>query len=177
MSTTFQPGIVELLELAGANPPRFGRGKWTCPNCQRPALSVNTDKQVFNCHHAGCDFHGGIGTLRQRLGIEREWLPKPEYIRQCRECESVHDAALRLYAAAKARRFARYDELRILARMETGAHIAGLTEAAWDTLALVYAERPVIECELDILENSGAAELISFLDPGERNCHAHETGA
>jgi hypothetical protein len=163
MGTAIEPGFLELLEQVGAVPPRHGRGKWRCPECGRPDLSVNLEKQVFHCFHAGCSFSGGMGTLRQRLGIERQRLPKAEYIRQCRECERVHDAALRLYAAAKLRRFELYDQLRVLGRIEVGAHDCGPTEAAWSALALVYSEPPRILAELAILENANAAGLARFL--------------
>lgn len=163
MGTLVQGDIGALLEQAGARPPRHGRGKWLCPECGRPDLSVNLEKQVFHCFHAGCSFAGGIGTLRQRLGIEREWLPKAEYIRQCRQRESIHDAALRLYQAVKARRFELLNEFHTLNRIEAGAHKAGPTQAAWGALALIYQQRPPVEQQLDRLESGSAGIVLECL--------------
>jgi hypothetical protein len=50
-----------------------------------------------------------------------------------------------------------------LNRLEALAHDAGPTEASWEALALVFAERPLLLAELAILENCGAADLIRFL--------------
>jgi len=164
METTIQLGFPELLARVGAIPPRHGRGKWTCPDCQRPALSVNPDKGVFLCHHAGCDFRGGIGVLRQRLGIAREWLPKPEYIRQMRGRELADRAARALYGVVRARRFKLLDTLHNFNWLEFLAHDAGADNPeTWESLALVYGERPLILAELAILENANAADLLQFL--------------
>lgn len=165
MSVAIQPGIEELLEQAGARPPRRGRGKWTCPECHRDTLSVNAQKQVFNCHHAGCEFRGGMGTLRKMLGIEREWLPRAEYEARRQRREQVDHAAERLYQTAKARRFELYDELRMLYQIEAEAHAAGPERAeVWDTLAHAYSRRPDVLAELAFLENSHATSLRRFLD-------------
>ena len=164
MSTAFQPGFVELLERAGAHPPRHGRGKWRCGECGHPALSVNVAKELYHCFYAGCSFSGGTGTLRNRLGIRREWIPKGEWIRQQREQGQVHDAALRLYAAAKARCLALYDELRTLNRIEAGAHRIGPSEAVWAALAMVYCDRPAIEHAVDMLESNHPAEVLEALE-------------
>ena len=94
-----QSEIAELLERCGAQPPRYGRGKWMCPQCGRPDLSVSMDKQLFNCFHDGCDFRGGICTLHKRLGIGHEWLSREDYLRQ----QQAQDAARRLDAAVQTR--------------------------------------------------------------------------
>jgi hypothetical protein len=96
------------------------------------------------------------------LGIYRR-LPSAEYRELCRKRERVRDATERLCAAAKSRRFELYDQLRTLARIETGAHSPGPTEAAWGALALVYRQRPVIVAELDALENCSVADLFDLL--------------
>ena len=163
MSILAQPGFSELLERAGAIPPRHGRGKWTCPECKRPALSVNADKAVYHCFYAGCGFSGGPGTLRKRLGIASERLPSAEYRELCRKQERAHDAAERLYSAAKARRFELYDQLCVLAGIQVGAHRAGLSETAWRALAMVYREQPAIEAELDRLGSGNAGTVLECL--------------
>jgi hypothetical protein len=157
--------VAILLEMAGAKPPRYGRGKWTCPDCQKPTLGVNLQKAVFNCFHEGCPFHGGPVFLRKRLGIRRDWVPADEYRRQRQQRERAEDAARRLYEAVHARRTELLDWLRDLARLENAAHDAGMDqEQAWADLALVYRERPEIESELDFLESANAAELAEKLD-------------
>jgi hypothetical protein len=157
-----QHDIEALLAETGAHPPRHGRGKWICPECQRPALSVNLDKQVFNCFHGGCEFHGGIGTLRKRLGMHREWLPDDEYRRLRRKRERARDAAQRLAGAVRCRREGLLDRLRSLNQLEVASHGIGPTEAAWQGLGLTYADRPKVLSELVILENATACDLIRF---------------
>jgi hypothetical protein len=161
-----QHDIETLLAETGAHPPRHGRGKWICPECQRPALSVNLDKQVFNCFHGGCEFHGGIGTLRKRLGVHREWLPDDEYRRLRRKRERAHDAAARLYGAIQARRNGLLDLLHCLNQLEVASHRIGPTETTWRRLALTYADRPKVLSELVILENASACDLIRFFLDG-----------
>ena len=163
MNEAVEYGITSLLEMTGAR--IHGRNRADCPDCKRPRAVSFTDT-AFYCHGIDCEFHGGIGTLRKRLGIGREWLPKAEYIRQCRERERAHDAAERLCAAARARRFVLYDELGSLNRIEAGAHRAGPCEAAWSALAMVYAGRPRILAELAVLENSRVTDLVEFLAGG-----------
>jgi len=152
--------MAELLEMNGA--PIRGRNRADCPECTR-LRSVSFNETAFCCHGIDCEFHGGIGTLRKRLGIAREWLPKPEYIRRCRQRDQAHEAAERLCHLAKTRRFELYDELRTLNRIGAGAHHAGPTEAPWGALERVYAERPRLLAELTILENCSATELVHFL--------------
>jgi len=161
VSIAVQADIGALLEMAGAR--IRGRSRADCPQCKRPR-AVSFNESAFCCHGIDCKFRGGIGTLRQRLGIERQWLPKAEYARACRERERVHDAAQRLHAAAASRRLELHDRLRILAGIEAGAHESGPPEAAWSALALVYQERTVIEAELDRLESGNAATVFECLN-------------
>jgi len=150
-------GITALLELTGAR--IRGRNRADCPECKRPR-AVSFNDTALCCHGIDCHFHGGIGTLRQRLGIERQWLPKAEYIRQCRECERVHDAALRLYAAAHARQLELRDDLRILGRLEQRACEMGADGPnTWEILSTVYELRPAIERDLDVLESGSAKDI------------------
>ena len=126
-------------------------------------MSVNADKALYHCFYAGCGFYGGLGTLRNRLGIRREWIPRDEWIRQLRERERMQGAALKLYEAAKVRRVALCDQLRSLNRAEALAHCSGPTEASWDALALVYHGRPVIEADLERLETGSANDVLRHL--------------
>ncbi len=162
----------DLLERAGARPPRRERGRWTCPECWRPDLSVNLDRCVFQCFHAGCPFSGGVTTLRKRLGIASEWLPRNEYIRLRRRRELAKHAALRLDYAVTTRRFALLDSLQSFNRVEQGAQRAGPDRSeVWDALAVVYHSRLTIAAELAVLENATTADLVGFLttDPQIRD--------
>jgi len=167
-ATPVQPDITELLERTGAVSPRGGRGKWTCPECKRPSLSVSTDKGLFHCFHAGCDFQGSVSTLRNRLGLRREWLPRGVYLRLRREHERADYAAQWLYATIRARRIALQDDLDCLARIEVGAQADGPDRAeVWNALELVYRQRPSLLAELMILENCCVQDLVRFLTANE----------
>jgi hypothetical protein len=105
-----------------------------------------------------------VGTLRKRLGLRREPLPRHEYIRQQRERERADQAARALHERIKARRLGLLDELHALSRLELQAHDAGPEHpATWDALAMVCAARPGVLAELAILENVGAADLLRIL--------------
>jgi hypothetical protein len=124
---------------------------------------VNLDKQVFHCFYAGCEFSGGIGALRNRLGLRRERVSKGEWIRRRREQERAHDAAVRLYVVAHARQLELREGLRLLGRAEIVAYDAGPDDPhTWEILSTVYQRRPEIEGELDALENCGAAEVLGI---------------
>jgi len=127
-------------------------------------VTVDQVKEVFCCHHAGCGFHGGIGTLRKRLGIAREWLPRAEYIRQQQTRDRVHAAAEQLAAWVHDRRKELLRALHELNRLEALAHKAGRRHpATWGALTLVYGQRPEILVELAILENASAVDLVQFM--------------
>jgi hypothetical protein len=162
MGTVGQHEIGGLLEMAGAR--IRGRNRADCPECKRLRAVSFTDT-AFCCHGLGCEFRGGAGTLRKRLGVEREWLPKAEYIRRIRERELASKAALTLYAVVRSRRMALLEDLHMLNQREAVAHDAGPdSESAWESFELVYRERPRIESELDFLETASAAELAEKLD-------------
>jgi hypothetical protein len=162
-----QYDLSTLLVRAGAQSPRYGRGKWRCPkHTGSPSLSVDTESCLFNCHHAGCDFHGSAATLARQLGLTRR-LSWAEYrdIRQSRE--RADRAARALYERAKMRWSELLDHLHTLDRLEIQAHDGGPNcPTTWGALALVYAQRPGALAELALLENAGAAELVRFLSAG-----------
>jgi hypothetical protein len=155
--------VTTLLEHAGAHPPRYGR-KWDCPKCGgHSCLSVDEARGLFNCFHAGCDFHGNAEMLARRLGLASR-LPLEEYRElQERRCRASL-AAARLYRAVKARRFELLAELRALGRLEYLAHDAGMDHpATWNALARVYADMPGIEAGLLALETAKASDVLSLL--------------
>lgn len=159
--STLQPGIEELLEQVGARP---RGGRFDCPDCgSHRSVTINEAKQAFNCHHAGCDFHGGLGILRNRLGIEREWLPKAEYLRQREQREQAEDAATRLCLVVHDRRMELLRALDDLRAAEREIDAAGQNDEAADTLAVVYWTEGEIANELDGLENASGDELVRIL--------------
>ena len=148
--------LADLLLLAGATPPRYGHGKWECPSCHRRALSVNTERGLYHCFHAGCDFAGNTEMLARQLGLARR-LPAVEYVDLCRRREAAREAALRLYAFAHQRQLDVREGLRALGRIELVAHSAGADdETAWETLEQIYSGRSWMEAELDLLESGDA---------------------
>jgi hypothetical protein len=153
----------ELLAQTGAR--IRGRNRADCPDCKRlRAVSFDEAKRVYHCHGAECTFSGGIATLRQRLGIRREWLSREEYIRQQRERERAQVAKERLAAAVHRRCFQLRDEVHGLTELQLKAHRSGANHpATWDALALVYSQRPRLLAELEIMENATVAELVRFL--------------
>ena len=157
MSTAFQPGIVELLEQAGAHP----RGnRHDCPKCGEFRTVTHT-AECFYCHH--CQWKGNSVTLAKELGVFQR-LATAEYRELRKRREQADHAARELYARVKARRFELLDQLHDLNRLESVAHDSGPTEAAWDALAVCYRQCEPILAELTILENSGAADVIRFLN-------------
>jgi hypothetical protein len=152
--------FADMLQSAGARPPRYGR-KWDCGACGgKGSLSVDLEKGLFNCFHAGCAFRGGISALRARLGIPREWLPRDVYLRQQQERERANRRARVIADRIRDQRLKLHDQLRRLNHLERCAHAAGPDHiATWGTLALVYRERPQIEVALDWLETS-ASDLL-----------------
>lgn len=153
--------LTDLLTRTGAK--IRGHGRADCPQCGRlRAVSYDESKGVYHCHGAGCTFSGGIAALRRQLGLQREWLPHAEYLRQKRERERVREAAERLAAAVHARRMELLDWLHGLNRLEALAHNAGASEQSWEILAEVYSKRPGILAELLILENYSAADLLRY---------------
>jgi hypothetical protein len=163
MASAIQPVIWTLLAQVGSCPP--GPHRASCPDCGgRRTVNVDEAKGVFYCHRAGCGFQGGIGTLRKRLGIGRELLPRAEYVRQQQTPERVHSAAEQLAASVHDRRKELLYALHELNRLEALAHKAGPGHpATWGALTLVYGQRPEILVELVILEDARAADLVRFL--------------
>jgi hypothetical protein len=146
-----------LLETAGAHP----RGnRHDCPKCGG-FRTITHSAEAFFCHK--CQWKGNTFTLAKELGVYRR-LSSAEYQKLRQRRERAHEAAERLYAAVRVRRFELYDELRGLSRIDAGGHQAGLGyPAAWDALEMGYRNRPALLAELSILENCGAADLVKFL--------------
>jgi hypothetical protein len=163
MNTATQYSIGALLEMNGAR--IRGRGRADCPDCKR-FRSVSFKEIAFCCHGLGCEFRGGIGALKKRLGIRREWLSPKEYRELCRKREQVDEAARRLAAAVHAQRMELVELLQDLDRLEALAHDAGASESRWESLALVYSQLARILAELAILESASAADLARFLCAG-----------
>ena len=160
---TIEFDLANLLERAGAHPPRHGR-KWDCGRCQgRACLSVDLDRGLFHCFHGACGFSGSSAKLARELGLARRVSPN-EYHRISQERARADLVARALYEGIKARRFAMLDEINSLNRLEWRAHEAGPDNPAiWDALALVYGRRPSLLAELANSESCGAADSVRFL--------------
>jgi hypothetical protein len=163
LNASTQCDIGALLEACGAR--ISGHNRADCPVCKR-CRSVSYTESVFCCHGIGCGFRGGIGKLRSRLGIRREWLPPAEYRELCRRRELAHEAAERLAAAVHSRFMVLLDWLRDVNRLQALAHDAGASEPSWESLALAYADGPAILAELGILEFASVADLLRLLTAG-----------
>jgi hypothetical protein len=108
-------------------------------------------------------FKGGIFTLRKRLGLRREWLPRSQYLLRQRQRDRAGEAARALYRLVQKRRLELLENLRGLGSLELKAHKASAGHpATWGALALVYRERPATLAELVILENCWAPDLVRF---------------
>jgi hypothetical protein len=161
---TPQFDLLILLKMSGAR--IRGSRRADCPECKR-FRSVSFNDRAFCCHGLDCQFKGVSRTLSRRLGIQREWLPRHEYIRQRLDRERAEHAAATLYAAVRARWLMLIDRLHELNKLELRAHADGATQGkTWDALGVVYSERPMVLAELAILENSGASHLIQLLGAG-----------
>ena len=158
MNLATQPGILELLEQAGAR--IRGRNRADCPECKRFRAISFTDETFF-CH--GCQWTGNAVTLAKELGVYQR-LPRAEYVLQRQERERAERAGRELYQQVKTRRFELLDELHALNGLESLAHKAGPGDPdTWDSLGLVYRERPGILAELAFLENAPADKVPQFL--------------
>jgi ribosomal protein L37AE/L43A len=148
--------IGELLEQAGARP----RGnRHDCPACGGVRTIAHAD-DVFYCHK--CQWKGNTITLAKELGVFRRLSPE-EYRQLQQNREHADRAARALYERVRERRFELLDSLRDLNMLAAVARKAGPSEAAWDSLALVYSERPALLAELTAFENCRAADLLRFL--------------
>jgi hypothetical protein len=162
ITPAIQSGIAELLEMAGARP--RGARRSDCPECGgRRTVAVDEERGLFCCHYVPCAFSGGIATLRERLGLRREWLPRADYLRVRREREQIREAARRLCHAVHFRRMELLDLIHSLNRLEALAHDAGPSDATWESLALAYRGRAPLMAELLVLECAGAADMVGFL--------------
>jgi hypothetical protein len=140
-----------------------GRNRADCPDCRR-FRAVSYNETAFYGHGIGCQFRGGVRTLKARLGIRRDWLPRDEYLRQVRARERTATAAAALYTAVKKRRLELLEDLRGLNQPAMTAHLAGPDHhVSWDALSHVYRELPKVRAELLLLDESLAAPLVRFL--------------
>ena len=122
--TTTPDSVALLLELNGAK--LRGRNRADCPDCGGcRTVAYEELKGVFYCHHAGCTFRGGKGTLRRRLGLHREWLPREEFLQRERDRTRASTIAGKLYAAWKKQWSGQLDLLRALCDLERPQTWAG----------------------------------------------------
>ena len=163
ITTTSPDSVAVLLELNGAK--LRGRNRADCPDCGGcRTVAYDELKDVFYCHHSGCTFRGGKGTLRRRLGLHREWLPREEFLQRRRDRTRASTIAGKLYAAWNRQWSGRIDRLRALRNLEDRAHKLGPDNPrTWGTLGIIYETRPRTLSELLFLESSPLPNLIEFL--------------
>ena len=164
--------IGALLQLAGATPPRHGRGRWGCPECGRPAhVSVDFGKEAFHCWHAGCGFRGYRATLERRVGLSRKLTPAEQRERRQVLNESKRAAewlagtlrAHRLRFTALHRRL-----LRVRDRAAERLRATPQDEAAWSRLVLAYRVLPKVRAALAILEYAPTRQRLAYLAASPR---------
>jgi hypothetical protein len=167
MPAAVEYDLRDLLEQAGAAPPRHGRGKWQCPNHHgSPSLSVDPARGLFNCHHPGCDFRGNSFTLARALGLTRR-LPREDYLRLRREREQARKAAQWLAGRVQERRWQLDQAHRDSLGAILWAHAAGPNcELGWSALEWAYERLPRIRGELLAFEVASARNALEILDNG-----------
>ncbi len=155
--------FTDLLQQAGARPPRNGR-KWHCPHCpegSNPALSV--DGEAFYCHR--CGWCGGRKALEREMGI----APRQRTDKERREWRRVDTEAARVEAWWSWRyRFLRdfnwllgdIERLAAESGREALARGEEVPECVWASLDFAIQNRRKIW--LDLI----------FLGDPERNAHA-----
>jgi hypothetical protein len=150
--------VSELLARAGAK--MVGR-RADCPDCGgRRTVAVSESEDVFHCHHAGCGFSGGVGALRKRLGLLREWIPAQQY-RRVKQAERM---AERLDALRRKRRHELIDELNGLNFLERQVGEASEENAAfWPALRLIHTRRPQLLAELTLVEDAPTSALVRYV--------------
>src|ERR1051326_104221 len=159
MTSTSEYNVPSLLQMLGVHI----RGKRAdCPECRRPR-AVSLNDEAFCCHGIDCNFRGGIGALRRRLGLRRERCPSAQYRELCVKRERAHEAAQQLYHAVHSRRMELLDFLHDLSRLGALVWDNSDPESTWQTLKIIYSDRQCITAELAILENSSTGELVRLL--------------
>jgi hypothetical protein len=171
--------LIALLERAGARPARIGK-RWNCPVCGRPGhVSVDVEKGLFNCWHAGCDFGGNVRTLAMSLDVAEKLAP--EEARALRErfawSRRVRERAERV---VRRRRWQLYEEhqalLNLYDRTGNEAWVWLREDIAWAALVFVDSRLDEVRGELSILESAPRADRARFLrltEPGRTEVLKH----
>ncbi len=167
MSTAIEYELTDLLRRRGAVPPRYGRGKWTCPRCHRTTLSVNESSGLYNCFHAGCDFRGNALTLARELGLARRLSPTEARALRL-EKDQAERAASAFMVQVRAARFGLAAVHIELLNLRDQAHERLKTnhddEAAWRDLAYIYNELPPVKAALLLLSEGRIGDRKAWLD-------------
>lgn len=175
MTAATQFDLDALLERVGARPPRYGRGKWGCPkHSGSPSVSVDLDRGLFNCHHAGCDFHGNSFTLARGLGLARRLSPA-EARALCLERERAEAAASAFLVRVRAARFGltalHVELLNLLDQAHERLQTNHDDEAAWGALAYSHNELPRVKVALLLLSEGTFGDRKAWLEADEDTHH------
>jgi hypothetical protein len=127
-------------------------------------VSIKTGAYIC-CHGIECGFRGGIDTLRKRLGIKREWVPRVRYLRQRQDRERAERLARQFLSACQAERlkvYGKIDELNCFERAarELGPDCPGV----WDALEIVCVERPRLMAAAILLAEAPISERRRWLE-------------
>jgi ribosomal protein L37AE/L43A len=174
VSTAVEYEVSDLLRRTGAVPPRYGRGKWTCPRCQRTALSVNQSSGLFNCFHAGCDFRGNAFTLARELGLTKR-LSSAEARALRLEKEQAERASSAFSAQVRAARFGlaalHIELLNLRGQAQARLKVNSDNEAAWEVLAYIHSQLPRVRAALLLLSEGTIGDRRAWLEADERTHH------
>ena len=175
MTAATQFDLVALLERVGARPPRYGRGKWGCPkHSGSPSVSVDLDRGLFNCHHAGCDFHGNSFTLARGLGLARRLSPAEARALRL-ERERAEAAASAFLVRVRGARFGlmalHVELLNLLDQAHERLKANCEDDAGWEALAHVYSELPRVRAELILVSEGTIEDRLAWLDADKETRH------
>jgi len=175
LTAATQFDLAALLERVGARPPRYGRGKWGCPkHSGSPSVSVDLDRGLFNCHHAGCDFHGNSFTLARGLGLARRLIPAEA--RALRVERERADAAARAFLVrVRGARFGlsaiHIELLNLQDRVHERLKANCEDDAGWEALAYIYSELPRVRTELIMVSEGTIEDRLAWLNADEETRH------
>jgi len=175
LTAATQYDLAVLLERVGARPPRYGRGKWGCPkHSGSPSVSVDLDRGLFKCHHAGCDLYGNSFTLARKLGLARRLSPEAARA-LCLERERAEAAASAFLVRVRAARFGltalHVELLNLLDQAHERLKANCEDDAGWEALAYVHSELPRVRAELIMVSEGTIEDRLAWLNADEKTHH------
>jgi hypothetical protein len=129
---------------------------------------------LFNCHHAGCDFHGNSFTLARGLGLARRLIPAEA--RALRVERERADAAARAFLVrVRGARFGlsaiHIELLNLQDRVHERLKANCEDDAGWEALAYIYSELPRVRTELIMVSEGTIEDRLAWLNADEETRH------